>query len=154
MKATIAFNRKVCNAIGKAAEKALKDVAKEYGISIKRTSGSFTLTNYTMKFEAAIVGKDGVIHTKAVEDFKFHCGRYGLAASDLGKTFVSDIDLEIYKITGLTSRASKFPILAENTRTKKVYKFPERIVQRALGKKVTANLKSLPRFGELDEDNE
>ena len=138
------FDKPTCKTIGMAMEQALQKVGEEFGVSIKRKSGSFTHTNFTIKIEASVVGQNGVVLSREANNFKSYCGMYNLKPSDLGRTFTSD-DGTTYKVTGLSTRSDKYPILAESLKNGRVYKLPERMVQRGLGKTVkplTADFRS------------
>jgi len=129
------FDRKTCQMLGSAVEEALQQVSKNFGISINCKGGTFSSTNFTMKIEAAVIGQNGDILSKEVENFKMYCGMYNLLPDDLGKSFKAN-DGNTYQIKGLTNRGGKFPILAVNLTNGKTYKLPERMVQRGLGRKV------------------
>ena len=131
----VEFDKQACRTLGNAVENALQKVAQEFGVSIKRKGGSYSSTNYVIKLEASIIGSGGVILSREAEEFKRYCGLYNLEADDLGKTFTSE-DGTSYKISGLSTRSGKYPILAENLSNGKTFKLPERMVQRGLGRKV------------------
>ena len=129
------FDKATCKEVAKAAELALQEVAKTYGVSLAYKGGSFSPNNFTMKFETSVVGEGGIVLSKEATDFKSYCQMYNLEPTDLGKVFTSD-DGTQYKITGITPRGGKYPILAESLSNGKTYKLPERMVQRGLGRKV------------------
>lgn len=129
------FDKQSCRTLAIAVEEALQKVAKEFGVSIKRKGGSYSPTNYTVKIEASIIGKGGIVISREAEDFKSYCQMYNLKPTDLGKTFTSDDGVK-YKIKGLSTRSRKYPIIVKNLNNGKTFKFPERMVQRSLGRKV------------------
>ena len=117
------FNRQECRRLSDAIEQAIKKIGDEFGVHIKRSSGSFTDANYKMKWEASVINENGEIRSREAEDFKTQARLYGLQETDLGKTF-SDWTGRKFEITGLTPRRSKYPILAKDVNTGKVFKFP------------------------------
>lgn len=130
-----AFDKPSCRALRIAVEAKLQEVAKEFGIAIKTGNGTFTRSNFNFKVEACVFANDGTVLSKEAEEFKRFAPSYGLEASDLGKEFV--LRGETYKIKGLSSRSTKFPIFATKLSDGKCYKFPEDMVKTLL-KKVTA----------------
>jgi len=130
------FDKTICKEVSKTADSALQQLSQAYGLNITYKGGSFSLNNFTMKFEASVVGEGGVVLSKEATNFKSYCQMYNLEPTDLGQTFTSD-DGTKYKVTGITSRGGKYPILAENLSNGKIYKLPERMVQRGLGRKIT-----------------
>lgn len=130
-----AFDKPSCRVLRIAVEAKLQEVAKEFGIAIKTGHGTFMASNFNFKVEACVVANDGTVLSKEAEDFKRYATSYGLEASDLGKEF--ELRLETYKIKGLSSRSTKFPIFATKLSDAKTYKFPEDMVKTLL-KKVTA----------------
>jgi len=131
------FDRTVCMNIGKAVTDALKPLEDKFGISFNRKGGAFSDTSYTMKIEMAVVAADGTVLSREAENFKKYCMMYNLEAEDLGKTFIAD-DGYIWKVTGLNSRSRKYPILAERAKDGKTFKLGLRMVQKGLGRKLSA----------------
>ena len=129
------FDRVICKRLGEAMLEAVKKIEGEYGVKFERKGGSFSDTNYTMKIEASVVSKDGIVLSKEAGEFKRYCSMYNLEAEDLGKTFTDSTGTE-WKIKGLSSRSNKYPIIAEKIGTGKDFKLGERMVQKGLGRKV------------------
>ena len=130
------FDKPTCRAVGQAIEQALTEVGKEFGISLKYEGGRYSATNCTFKIEASVIGGDGKVVTREVEDFNRYCGLYNLLPKDLGKT-ITTAEGDRYTLVGLAMKSSKFPILATKLSNGKVYKLLESTVQRALGRKVS-----------------
>ena len=79
----------------------------------------------TFKLECRPISEDGEITTKEAVEFKRMAHHFGLAAEDLGKTFVHLGNK--FKVVGLVSRRPKYPILAKR-KDGKQFKFPASIV--------------------------
>lgn len=124
------MNRQKCGQIGDAAEKALQQIAEEFGVQITRKGGNYSDGSATIKFEFAEIGEDGTAKTREAEDFAMYANRYGLEASDLGRDFTSRGDT--FTISGCAPRARKMPILATRKADGKRYKFNHHDVKRAL----------------------
>jgi len=119
------LNKDNCRIIGGAIENALKSIEKQFGVSIRRKSWSFTVNHLTLKLECSIV-KNGKAISKEAEDFKHYACLYELAADDLGKTF--NFQGQSWVITGLKSKSHKYPILASKG-DGHTFKFPANIVK-------------------------
>ena len=124
------FDRKTCKMLSVEIEEALQSIAKKYGISIKRGNGSYSESRCLIKVECATIGEDGFARTQAETDFPMFCTMFGLKPEHLGKEI--SIRGRVFTICGLKPNRTKLPILARAVGGK-VYKFPERTVQRALG---------------------
>ena len=124
------------------AEAALLDVAKKHNVQISFGNGSFTSENATLKLEIATIGTDGEAKTKEAIDFERYASRYGLSPEDLGTIFV--YNGTEYKLIGAKPRSTKYPLLAKNVKSGKVYKVPATAIPSSMGKEV-------PGFG-LTED--
>ena len=142
------FDKPTCLILGAAISDALQTVANEFGVSIKRKGGSYSSTNLTIKLEAAVIGVNGVVLSKEVENFQRYCKSYNLEPTDLGETVY--IDGIRYKISGLSPRSRKFPVLAKSLKNGKTYKFPERTVRKALGRKVEKEIPPWTPLSSID----
>lgn len=130
------FDRSVCRQLSQDVLNALEKFCAARNIAIDYKGGSFGPSNATLKFEFAVKDANGDAVTREAQEFETCCTMFGLDKTDLGKTFVTDRDS--YRITGLTMRGRRFPILAERVKDGRSFKFPADIVCRALGKKETA----------------
>ena len=124
------FDRATCNAVREAVEKALRPVAEEFGLTLTMRGGSFMATNYSPKIEFAVQGEGGIVMGKEAESFKVNAFIYGLAPTDLGKSFT--YGGQSYTITGLGK--GKSPILAKRVTNGKTYKFPPDVVKALLAR--------------------
>jgi len=125
------FDRPACREVSDKVIEALKPVAAQLGLSVKKHPGSYSSQNFVMKVEFAVIGEEGVAMTRERQDYMEQFWRFGLKKEWLDKVFTTDTG-ESYQITGLRTRGKKFPVLAIHTRTKKGYKFPARAVIRAM----------------------
>jgi|TARA_R110002051_G_scaffold11327_1_gene41354 hypothetical protein len=107
----------------------LEPIGEKHGIELKLGRCSYSSGNFTMKLEGSLVGDDGVVLTKEAEDFKKYAHWHGLEPEDLGKTFVQAH--VVYTITGLKTRARKYPITAKASNGGS-YKFAADSVKRLL----------------------
>lgn len=125
-----AFDKATAKELAKEIEATLLGIADRYGIQIKAGGGSFTNSSLTFKLECAVIGDNGEVQSREVEDFKRFANVYGLAADDLGKEFASNG--KRFKITGLRTKARTKPILATNVQDGKLYIFAAESVARKL----------------------
>jgi len=127
------WTRPECRRVTEAVNKALDEVGRKHGINIQRSgNGSFNESNFTFKVECALIGNDGMVRNKEVENFKKFATSYGLKPEHLGKSF-KGWNGETFTISGLNTRAHKNPIQATNSKGK-TYVFPEGEVQNYLEK--------------------
>jgi hypothetical protein len=116
------FDRSECRRVREAIDKALEEVGRKHGISLKLGNARFTSSNVNFKLEASLLGENGEVRSKEAEDFKMYASRYGLKADDFGKPFTT-FGGKVFTICGLNTRANKNPIHAKNARGK-TYIFP------------------------------
>ena len=129
---TAEFNKSNCGVISKDILAAIQEVAAKHGINIRTGNGSFRDNNFTLKLEMATISEGGEIQTKAMQDFKDVCRRYGLVEEDLGRTFKCESTGKTYTIVGAKPRSYKYPILCKEHGTGKLFKLPVARVQRGL----------------------
>jgi len=125
------FDKATCREVGDAIEQALKSVAVKYGINIRKGNGRFSPDTLDLKIHCARV-QGGKVLSKEASDFKRLASLYGLKPSDLGRTFTAGNGT--YKITGLNTKAHKYPINATKVTTGAGFKFPEKRVKLLLDK--------------------
>jgi len=113
-------------------KKALEPVAERYGLTLDRKGRSFYRDKVPVMFELLVTKEDenGVALDGKAQEFKRHASLMGMKASDLGREFT--YAGKVYRITGMNRRAKKYPILAEDVRQGKSYKFPADFVREAL----------------------
>lgn len=134
---------RIRNRLEKRLEGAFDDITDENHGDIKVTIGSIRYTRdttfpLTTKIELSTTNTDGSVETTEARNFRKHAVRYGLNPDDLGKTFTHKNHrkgtTDKYKITGLNTRAPKYPISATCESTGESYKFPPDLVKRALAR--------------------
>lgn len=117
-------------------EEALKAVAEKHGFELARRSCSYTEHEMPVAFRLVEVGEDGNALTREAGAFEQLKKFYGLEGVSVGDTFKNRG--RIFRVTGLNSRAPKYPVLAEDLQGKK-YKFPAEVVARKIGEKAVAS---------------
>lgn len=122
MKQIKRIDKTACHTLRAELDKLLEPFGKQFGISIRTGSGSYTDKTFTLKVEMATVDVDGNVQTKEAESFKLNAFMYGLKPEHLNQTFKS-WQGETFEIIGLTPRSHKHPILAKNVDDGKTYKF-------------------------------
>ena len=121
------INRSNIRILREEMQNALDAVAKKHGVQIKFGNASFTPSMFTIKTEVAIQGGEGEVVGKEAEDFKLYCMGWGFEPSDLGKEF--DYLGDVFKIVGAKPRSKKYPIIGENIKTGKRFKFNPRNIK-------------------------
>lgn len=121
------FDRSNLRVLADDIRTALKSVASKHGISLTYKNARFSASNVTIKLEGAVIGTGGVVETKEHQDWKLYAPRYGLNTEWLGKAFVHGPDQ--FVISGLSTRKSKYPVLATCIRNQKRFKFPANTVK-------------------------
>jgi len=131
------FDRPACMHLRSQVIQALEKVASDLGIDVSCSGGRFSDIKYSAKFEFSVKeNKDGKSKNQAeFESFSF---MYSLPKDALGKTFkvVDMAGADTYKITGIKPNSRKYPIIGEDLRTGKRYKFSAEQVR--LGLKLAA----------------
>lgn len=100
---------------------AMKAVAERHGLTVTNKGGRFTTTSSTMKFEVATRSSTGEVNSREREAFKAFAPMHGLAVTDLDRVFRSQD--KAYKICGLKTGRSAYPVLATRVDTGTTYKF-------------------------------
>lgn len=116
--------------------------AHEFGeLTIKQAGGGrYDANSLTLKIEFREKAKhdSGVEMTREAEDFIRDAHFYGLKAEDLGRV-VDSPRLGKIQIVGLKTRARKFPIIAKQVATGKMYKIGEDSVAVLCGRRPEPN---------------
>jgi hypothetical protein len=120
--------RDKCKQLRIELDTALKAIGEKLGMTIQvGRSMSFTDSAINIKLVASLPNATtGVIEPVEAKDFKANTWKWGLEASDLGRTFTHAGDT--FEITGAKPKASKFPILAKRG-DGKGYKFPADLIR-------------------------
>ena len=116
------------------SEEALEVLQDHFGdrVVVKREGGQYGSTHCTIKFQFAKVTEEGAM-TAERKAFENYAARHGLDPDDFGREFRTYRG-GTYRITGLNTRARKYPIQAEHVGTGKMYKFPAQQVKDALAR--------------------
>jgi hypothetical protein len=117
--------------IAAAAEAALRPIAEQYGLALKKDGGSFDSGGGTFlsKWEFSCQTESGV-----PAGFARDAALFGLTEADYGRRFATHNGT--YEIIGIKLRNRKYPILGKCIRTGRTFKFqPMAVTQlpRAVG---------------------
>jgi len=113
-----------------ALENALKTVEENFNVKVNIGNGSYNDSNCSFKTEFADVSANGEVKSKEAEDFKLYATQFGLEPDDFGKTFTSNGSE--FKITGLSTRKRKYPVLGTRVEDGRKFKFAVDMVKYAL----------------------
>lgn len=119
------------------AQVALAEVAARHGLTVKVGGGKYDPNTGTFAPKVEFAMKDA-----GQNEFIRSARSVGLAPDDFGKTFLNNG--QTFRITGINLRAPKYPIKAMDVISGRQWRFPERVVQGALGREVTPEV---PIFG-------
>jgi hypothetical protein len=126
------FTNPLVREIMDECEEALRPIAEKYGLTLDHKGRTYRRDALPVMFQLLITEKDedGNKLSAAARDFQKYAIMFGLEADDLHREFVHQGDR--FRITGVKPRSRKFPILGENVRTGKTYKFPVETVKAGL----------------------
>lgn len=126
------FDRTTVRKILAECEEALRPIAEEYGLTLDRKGRTYYADSLPVMYQFLVTEKDedGNVLTAEAKDFQKYAPMHGLDADDLHREFVSGGDK--FRITGFKPRSRKYPILGENVRTGKTYKFTLETVKAGL----------------------
>jgi hypothetical protein len=127
------IDRKAAREIRLALEENLTTwpLMEELGLVPRVKNGRYDATFVEFKVEFAIVDEaTGIEMTREAQDYNMLCTSYGLEPEWLGMCYTSG-NKEM-RIIGLKPRATKFPILTEDTKTGKRYKNKAGVVANAM----------------------
>lgn len=69
---TKSIDRPTAQLIAREAEKALRELAERYGLTVRARGGTFTDSNLIQKFEFAVMGNGGVPMGKDAQAYRRH----------------------------------------------------------------------------------
>lgn len=119
-------NRQTAKAIGAEIKSALQEVAGRHGMTVEYKGVTFDPTGMIRpRVELRTASADE-------SEFSLYATRYGLEPKDYGAEFTSSGRL--FRISGVSPRSPKRPILCEEVATGRTFKFTPAGVTRALGK--------------------
>ena len=96
---------------------ALKDLGDELGVVFQTGNGSYDGSTGHFKLEIKTIGENGEAVNPNAKTFQTYARMYGLSPDDLGRQFTSRG--KTFEITGLNTRARRFPIQANALKTAK-----------------------------------
>lgn len=105
-------------------KKAMAIVAKRHGIQLHQTRGSWQPSELNVKFSVIpenFNDSTGELQTPESRDYEVYAFSYGLKKEWLGQEFSSG--RKRFKVHGLKTRSHKYPVLAQDLATGKIYKF-------------------------------
>lgn len=126
------FDRASVRQILEECEEALRPIAEKYGLTLDRKGRTYRSDSLPVMYQFMVTEKDedGNVLSAEAKDFVARAVLYGLEPEDLHREFKSRGNT--YRITGLKPRSRKYPILGEDVRTGKTYKFPLETVKAGL----------------------
>lgn len=115
------IDRQSLTLVSDAIVKALSDVETKFGVKIRTAGGNYGASRAMLKLEIDIKdtgnGKSG-----PQVQFERFASHYGLEPTDFGMNFVQKG--KVYKVIGLETNRSKYPVLCERHPDRKVFCFP------------------------------
>jgi hypothetical protein len=100
-------------------DRALVEVSRKYGVSLSTGNATFTSEHIKFKLNAAII-QNGVVVDPAVQEFKRYATMYGIPQTALGtKIQIAHRD---FIISGFCRRKRKFPVMAKDARSGRMFK--------------------------------
>jgi hypothetical protein len=118
------------------SREALSAVAEKHGITLKRKSCTYDPVKgevpVAFKFIVHQLDEDGSVIDPMESEFKKLATYYGLTPDDYGREFQTFNGR--YRLKGIKTRAKKYPFLAEDVVTGKMFKFGRQQIMHSLGK--------------------
>jgi len=113
-------------------QKALAPIAEKYGLTLDRKGRTYQHDALPVMFQLLIkeTTEDGTVLTAAGKDFQKYAALYGLKAEDFGREFRHQG--ETFRISGFKPKSRKYPVLADNVKTGKTFKFMVETVEAGL----------------------
>ncbi len=113
--------RDKCRQLRSELDTALAALGAKLGMSIAVTGGMrYSETTISVKITANLPDRGGNVESLEAKDFKANVWKWGMEASDLGRTFF--IRGETYTIIGAKPRSPQYPILGQRS-DGKTFKF-------------------------------
>jgi hypothetical protein len=122
------INRPSCKLIRAAIDENLAEICEELGLKMEHRSGSFDDNQFTAKISFILADAD-----PAKDEFEMWAKTYGVAPTDYGR--VLKIGTTTYRLTGINTKAPKYPFLAVRESDEGKFKFTSSVILRALGVK-------------------
>jgi hypothetical protein len=124
------LDRNTARLIAQDSVAALKAVAEKYGLAVEHRGGAIASTYVELKFQFSRVAESGQVLSREATDFSRYASMYGLRPEDLGATFTCNGTA--YRISGLSPRKSRMPVLATRVSDGRSFKFTVDAVRRSV----------------------
>jgi len=124
-----ALDRSKAKEISAAIEAALQPVAEQFGLELTMKGGTYDINIYRPRIELKTADAGRV-------DFERYAEMFGLSADDFGREFTTGA--RRFRISGISPRSTKRPILATEIVSSRVYKFTVEGIKLALGVKAVS----------------
>lgn len=108
-------------------EAALSEIEKEENVKIQFGSKSFNNKMY----KTSLIVTTLEVNEKLDKEDEFLCKRVGFTQNVIGKDF--NYNGSEYTLTSIKTRNRKYPVIGENKKTGRSYKFTVESVRKALG---------------------
>lgn len=111
-------------------EKAVESFAKKSGVAIKLGGIRYNESSFTGKLEVVLADTaSGMSAQEAIgrKSLELEGVFFGLKAEDYGRTWKS-WDGQTYRLIGVKSSRPKYPVMGEQVKTGRSYKFGEDII--------------------------
>ena len=126
------FDKTNLNILRKEIDAALANVAKKHQIVLSIGAIKFSGEEFHTKLQAIIqssgVSGKSVKEIQAITNVKQYGDSFGVKESDLNKLF--PYGGKLFKFVGLMPSRPRYPILGQDTKTGKIFKFEEGVVKK------------------------
>jgi len=119
------FTSKGYQQLGDEVVSELAALGRKHGLDFDIVGGSVGITDMTLKVKAKTINT-GAIEKEKREAMDRNGIGFGIGSSDYGRTFM--FRGQAYKLVGIKASRPKYPVLAEQVGTEKVYKFPASVL--------------------------
>ena len=133
------INKEVCRQLRVDMNEAIRSKLEEYGLEGEFLNGSFDDELVTFKVDIKIAGamdkRDKQLSSSLTWYAKYIAEELGVDKDDiLNKEYRMGVTR--YKLIGYNSKAKSYPLIMQDTKTGKKYKFPDNIIKRAFMERV------------------
>lgn len=108
------FDKPSLRLLRPAIDKALAQVAADFGIKLETGKISYSGPTATIKIEAGVIGASGIVETKERQAWAQLADLYGFPADALD--MIITLRGERFRIAGLLPNGPKFPVLVVRVR--------------------------------------
>lgn len=115
------ITRPACREIADLAEDALNAALADHNLRAVSKGGSYDSARFTVKFDISLADVD-VLR----KDFEAMAPSFGVPRDAYQKTV--QLRGEVYQVTGLNPRASRYPVAAKRVRDGKPFKLPAAVL--------------------------